>query len=126
MAHAGGSVNDWLRDADFREKMDLTSMKTVTLDDHVTVAEAVVSRDLDNETVLLNLDTGIYFGLDPVASDMWRAIQATGSLHDAYEAVCTEYDAEPAVLQADLLQLVAQMLAKGLLQTADPPATAQV
>ena len=100
-------------------------MKELTLADHVVVADAVMSRELDNETVLLDLDTGIYFGLDPVATDMWRAIQSTGALQDVYEAVCAQYEAEPAVLQSDLLHFVNQMLAKGLLQAASRPSSAQ-
>ena len=100
-------------------------MKELTLDDHVAVADAVVSRELDNEAVLLNLDTGIYFGLDPVATDMWRAIRSAGALQDVYETVRAQYDAEPAVLRNDLLQLVNQMLAKGLLQAASHPSSPQ-
>jgi Coenzyme PQQ synthesis protein D (PqqD) len=93
-------------------------MAELTLDARVLVPEAVVAREVDGETVLLNLDTGIYFGLDAVGTEIWRAIQLKGSLHDALAAVEGEYDVDRSVLSADLLQLVSRMLAKGLLQTA--------
>ena len=48
---------------------------------------AVVARELDGETVLLNLDTGIYFGLDAVATDMWRAMLESASLAEAFGLV---------------------------------------
>jgi hypothetical protein len=99
-------------------------MAALTLHDRAVVADAVVSRELDGETVLLNLDTGIYFGLDAVGSDMWRAIQSSASLRDAISAVQAQYDVDPAVLRDDLLRLANQMLAKGLLQSAGPASSA--
>ena len=94
-------------------------MKPLTLSDRVSVPDAVVSRELDGETVLLNLDTGIYFGLDAVATDMWRAVQESGLLQDVFESACGRYEVDPAVLREDLLKLVNQLAAKGLLQAVD-------
>jgi hypothetical protein len=98
-------------------------MKELTLGDSVSVPEGVVSRELDGETVLLNLDTGIYFGLDAVGSDMWHAIQSSASLGDAVSLIEAQYDGDPAVLRDDLLRLVNQMLAKGLVQSAGTAAS---
>lgn len=85
------------------------------------VPEAVITRELDGETILLNLETGIYFGLDKVGTDVWRAIHTAGTLGDALTQVQSAYDVEPEVLQADFLRLVDELLAKGLLQRADSP-----
>jgi len=93
-------------------------MAELNLNDRVVVPDGVIARELDGETVLLNLDTGIYFGLDTVGTGIWRAIRANGSLQDALAAVEGDYDVERDVLRADLLDLVSRMLAKGLLQTA--------
>jgi len=93
-------------------------MAELTLDHRVVVPDGVIARELDGETVLLNLDTGIYFGLDAVGTGIWRAIRASGSLQDALAAVESEYDVDRDVLRVDLLDLVNQMLAKGLLQSA--------
>ncbi len=90
--------------------------KELTLVDSVSVPEGVVSRELDGETVLLNLDTGIYFGLDAVGTDMWRAMHSTKALGEAVETVRAQYAADPVVLRDDLLRLAHQMLTKGLLQ----------
>jgi len=91
-------------------------MKELTLADSVSVPEGVLSRDLDGETVLLNLDTGIYFGLDAVGTDMWQAIRATKALGEAVEAMCDQYAADQTQVQDDLLRLANEMLRKGLLQ----------
>jgi hypothetical protein len=91
-------------------------MTELTLDDRVSIPDAVVSRDLGGETVVLNLETGIYFDLDGVATDAWLAIQKTSSLQAVYQALLASYEVEPARLSADLLKLVNEMLNKGLVR----------
>ena len=93
-------------------------MVEVTLDNRVAIPESVIAREVDGETVLLNLDTGIYFGLDAVGTAIWRAIQEDGRLLHAAEALEREYDVDPAAAREDLLRLIGEMLAKGLLQNA--------
>ena len=94
----------------------ILAMSQLGLADSVAIPDAVVSRDLGGETVILNLETGIYFDLDGVATDIWQALQGTGSLNDAYQRVLAMYEVDAAVLTVDFLRLVNQMAAKGLLQ----------
>ena len=97
-------------------------MDASVLNNRALVPDAVITRELDGETILLNLDTGIYFGLDKVGTDVWRAIRTVGTLGEALDLVQSEYDVEPAVLRVDFLRLVDELLAKGLLQRVDSPA----
>lgn len=92
-------------------------MDARSLGNRALVPEAVITRELDGETILLNLDTGIYFGLDKVGTDVWRAIRAAATLGEALDLVQSEYDVDPAVLRADFVRLVDELLAKGLLQS---------
>jgi Coenzyme PQQ synthesis protein D (PqqD) len=94
----------------------------LSLSDRATVPDAVVSRELDGETVLLNLETGMYFGLDAVGTEMWRAIREAATLGDALIAVHGQYEVDEATIRADFLQLADELLAKGLLQRADQEA----
>jgi hypothetical protein len=91
-------------------------MAELTLAAHVVVPEAVISRELEGETVVLNLETGVYFGLDAVGTDMWNALLRGGTLRDAFDAVLAQYDVQPAALEDDLLRFVNQLASKGLLQ----------
>ena len=93
-------------------------MPQLGLNDTVAIPDAVVSRDLGGETVILNLETGIYFDLDGVATDIWQALQATASLREVYEKMLGMYEVDPAILSDDLLKLINQMAAKGLVQSA--------
>ena len=97
----------------------MAAMSAGSLNQRAIVPDAVITRELDGETILLNLDTGIYFGLDAVGTDVWRAIVAGGNLEEALGRVQSEYDVEPGVLRNDFVRLVDELLAKGLLQRAE-------
>lgn len=74
----------------------------------------VVFRELDGEAVLLSLATGTYFGLNQVGTRIWSLILEHGSLRDVFAAMSQEYDVAPETLEKDLLELVQQLSAKGL------------
>jgi hypothetical protein len=86
----------------------------LTLDRIVVPAEDAVFRELDGQSVLLNVATGMYFGLDAVGTHVWRLAEADGSLRDVCRRLIDEYEAEPAAIERDLLALAEALVAKGL------------
>ena len=48
----------------------------LTRDARLQISEQVVTRRVGDETVLLNLESGIYFGLDPVGSRFFELLVA--------------------------------------------------
>jgi hypothetical protein len=87
---------------------------TIALDTIVAVSDDAVFRELDGESVLLNLETGMYYGLDAVGTRAWQIAAAGGSLRDVRDRLVEEYDAEPAVIERDLLTLADALVGKGL------------
>ena len=90
------------------------ALTTLTLDQTVAVSEDAVFRELDGESVVLNLETGMYYGLDAVGTTVWRAIEPTGTLRQALTRVLAEFDAEESLAETDLLELAAGLIEKGL------------
>ena len=88
----------------------------LTFEDSLRVPDDVVVREIDGEAVLLNLSTGIYFGLNKVGSRILALLQQDGSLNKVAEAMQREYDVERVRLDADLLALVRQLREKGLVE----------
>jgi len=86
----------------------------LTLRDSITIPEDVLFRELDGEAVLLNLETGVYFGLDAVATRMWQLIAEQRSLASVLDTLAGEYEADQKTLEADLLELCRQLCANGL------------
>jgi hypothetical protein len=88
----------------------------VTLHESLRIPDQVATRQLGGETVLLNLETGTYFGLDAVGSRFLELLERNGDLAAEYRAMLDEFDVAPEVLKADLLRLSEEMRAKGLLE----------
>ncbi len=88
----------------------------MTLNHRLRVPDEVAIRKIDNDTVLLNLQTGTYFGLDAVGSRLLELLEQNGELAAAHRAMLEEFDVAPEILEADLLRLSQEMSAKGLLE----------
>lgn len=76
----------------------------------------VVAREVGEETVILDLESGSYLGLDPVGARMW-SLMGEGKTVDAVCAtMLEEYEVSAEVLKADLLKLVEELTARDLLR----------
>ena len=87
----------------------------VSFASQVTVPSNVLFRQLDQEAVILNLDSELYFGLDAVGTDMWRALTSSDSIERAYDNLLAEYDVAPEALRGDMEELIDKLVAEGLL-----------
>jgi coenzyme PQQ synthesis protein D (PqqD) len=90
--------------------MDLTiQTKHIGLEDSIQVSEDVVFRGLDGEAVLLNLASGIYFGLNGTGTRIWNLIKQHGSLQTVFELMAQGYETPADTLGEDILQLVERL-----------------
>ena len=92
----------------------------IDLNTRVSIPNDVLFHELDGEAVLLQLQSGKYYGLDPIGTRIWSLLAQNGSLLAAYQVMMDEYDIDEARLQADLLALVERLVASGLIQLDQP------
>jgi len=85
-----------------------------TLDSRVQVRDGVLFQELQGEAVLLNLDSGTYFGLDAVGTRMWQLILEHERLAEVVQSVVAEYEVAEENCSADLLALVRKLETQGL------------
>jgi len=85
----------------------------------VSIPDTVLSTELHDEGVLLNLETGEYFGLDEVGMEMWKVLRANGDVGAARAALLEQYDVAEDVLAKDLDELIAKLAERKLLVVAD-------
>jgi Coenzyme PQQ synthesis protein D (PqqD) len=88
----------------------------LTFRDRGAVPAHVLVRILDRESVLLNLETERYFGLDETGTRMWQLVTASQDIEAAYQELLAEYDVEPELLRTNLTDLLGQLVENGLLQ----------
>ena len=91
----------------------------ISFSDRVIVPSDVLIRFLDQESVLLNLNTERYFGLDSVGTRIWQLITSSPSIEDAYRKLLEEFEVNPQVLRSNLADLLDHLLENGLI-TAQP------
>ncbi len=88
----------------------------LTFRDRAAAPAHVLVRILDRESVLLNLETERYFGLDETGTRMWQLVTASQDIEAAYRELLAEYDVEPELLRTNLTDLLGQLVENGLLQ----------
>jgi hypothetical protein len=79
----------------------------------------VVTRDLNGEAVLLNLETGSYYGLDPVGTRMWELLSTLESVPEVIAVLRAEYHVDETRLRQDLDYLIVKLEEQGLLTRHD-------
>lgn len=82
----------------------------------VVVARDEVSCTLGAEAAILSLKTGVYYGVDEVGARIWSLLQKPSSVEAIREAILDEYDVEPERCERDLLALLEQLHAEGLIE----------
>jgi hypothetical protein len=88
----------------------------VELNMRVEVPAHVLIRRLDGESVLLNLESERYFGLDATGTRMWELVTSQPCIALALEKLQEEYEVEPDMLRSHLTQLISGLVENGLLQ----------
>ena len=80
----------------------------------VAVAPDVMFRTVGEESVLLNLKSETYLGLDPVGTRMWTALTESESIQSAYETLLQEYEVDGEQLRRDLEEFVGKLVENDL------------
>ena len=78
------------------------------------VAKEHVSADLVGEIVIVNLNNGVYYGLDGVGYRVWDLIQKPITIEALRDVLAEEYDVEPQRLESDLMGFFQKLEAEGL------------
>jgi Coenzyme PQQ synthesis protein D (PqqD) len=89
------------------------------LSSRARLPQHVVHRSFVAETVVLNLRTGKYHGLNPTAGRMLQALETAPTVGGAASELADEYGLERERIQGDLLALTRGLLERGLIETTD-------
>lgn len=89
---------------------------SISFNDRVKVPDDVLISRLQDESVLLNLESERYFGLDDVGTRFLSVLTSSDSIEAAYNRLIQEYDVDGQVLRQDLLALVENLVDQGLVQ----------
>jgi hypothetical protein len=84
----------------------------------------VIAQVLQDDIVLLKLNSQEYYGLDEVGAHAWKLLAENGDVAAAGERLCQDYAGDADIIRSDFQVLVAQLIEAGLLKAADVNASA--
>jgi hypothetical protein len=85
------------------------------------VHPSALFREVQGEAVLLQLDSGEYFGLDPIATRIWQLIVEKGELAEVEAAMFAEFDVDKTVLSNDIGRMIDELVARRLIEIEQMP-----
>lgn len=84
-------------------------MSELTLPKKVKVSDNVLFQEIDNEYVLLNMETEQYFGLNEIGAKLWHSIAEYGDVDNALEQIMKAYDVAEDTLKKDISSLLTEL-----------------
>jgi Coenzyme PQQ synthesis protein D (PqqD) len=84
------------------------------LNQTITLSPDVISQEVSGETVILDLNSENYFGLDEVGTRIWQLVEETGNLQQVYDRMLAEYEVDEEQLLEDMGKLILEIEKIGL------------
>ena len=84
-------------------------MENITLPKTVKISNNVLFQQINNECVLLDMDSEQYYGLDDIGARMWQILSENSETEKALTQLLTEYDIDEKTLRQDLLNLITEL-----------------
>jgi hypothetical protein len=82
----------------------------------VAATKDQVSSDLGGETILLSMQSAMYYGLDSVGARIWELLREPVRVSEIRDVIAREYDVEIDRCESDVLAFLKELAAKGLIE----------
>ena len=82
----------------------------------IIAAKEQISSELAGEAVILNLKSGVYYGLNPVGASIWNLIQKPTSVREIRDAILEEYNVDFDECDRDVKALLEQLQEQGMIE----------
>ena len=89
---------------------------TISFADRVKVPDDILISTLQSESVILNLNSERYFGLDEVGTRFLSVLSSSNSIQAAYDVLLDEYEVDAEVLRQDLASLIERLAEHGVVE----------
>jgi hypothetical protein len=84
-------------------------------------SQKIAWRVVENDSVLLNLDTGYYYTLNEVGRFLWESLDGKKKVSAIHQEIVEHYDVDPETAKSDILELVDDLLKEGLVEIHESP-----
>ncbi len=84
----------------------------------ISRSPSVLAAEVDSEIVMMSIEKGCYFGLDDIASDIWRRIEPACSFAALVDSLAADYDSDRETIARDVRTLLEGMAAQDAVRLA--------
>ena len=91
-------------------------MRSFGPDDRLARSSELVSTELDQETVLMSINAGAYYGLEGPARSIWEKLETPLTFTQLVDSLVDEYRVSPEICASDVQKFLAEMEQEGLLR----------
>ena len=83
---------------------------TIRFSQKVTLSQAALSQEVSGETVILDLGSESYFGLNEAGTRIWQLLQEGKGLQQVFDTMLAEFEVEPEQLERDITALLEELV----------------
>jgi hypothetical protein len=78
--------------------------------------KTIVQSKIGEEVVMLDIDSGFYFGLNSVASVIWGLLANEISFEALIDQLMAQFEVERSLCESDTKELLEQMVEKNIIR----------
>jgi hypothetical protein len=97
----------------------MAQTKALGPDSVVRVSSNQVYSRLGDEVAILELDQGVYYGLNDTGSFLWNLMQKPVRVNEMRAALVEEFDVDAETAEKDLLRVLGDLRDAGLIEHVD-------
>jgi len=90
----------------------------------VVASSNQLSSSIEDEAVILGLEQGVYYGLNPIGARIWSLVQEPRQVSAIWELILAEYDVDRGRCERDIVAILTELDEQGLLELRNASAPA--
>ena len=91
-------------------------MSDIHLDNLVSRADGFSTAPVQDDLMMLNVDQGAYYSLDPIAAEFWNMLENPKQVQELVDGLQKRYAVTPEQCQADVLAFLEEMHGNGMIR----------
>lgn len=91
----------------------------MNINQKLQVPEGIIQTELDDEVVLMHVESGKYYSLNAVGAVVWKYLSSPRTLSELCEVVVDEFEVDPETCRRDVEGLVEDLIGLNLVEVLD-------
>jgi len=91
----------------------------ITTDTTIKRNNEVFASEIDDEVVMMNIQSGKYFGMDAIGSRIWQLVEEKIRVKDIIAQLLEEYDVTEEQCRSDVLEFLNELYEQNLVEVTE-------